>query len=122
MRLQRLLHVDVDAVAAGGYQHALAGVDLDVSVLAFADGADHLVAFHNQLDHGRVVAERYVPGFLGVVGQHGESVKRAIFRPGGRMTGCPVLVVRLVLFFGGFMPELHAVLVEHGLVPVDGFA
>ena len=38
MRLQRLLHVDVDAVAAGGYQHALAGVDLDVSVLAFADG------------------------------------------------------------------------------------
>ena len=34
MRLQRLLHVDVDAVAAGGYQHALAGVDLDVSVLA----------------------------------------------------------------------------------------
>ena len=61
-------------------------------------------------------------GLLGVIGQHGESVKRAIFRPGGRMTGCPVLVVRLVLFFGGFMPELHAVLVEHGLVPVDGFA
>ena len=122
MRLQRLLHVDVDAVAAGGYQHALAGVDLDVSVLAFADGADHLVAFHNQLDHGRVVAERHMAGLLGVIGQHGESVKRAIFRPGGRMTGCPVLVVRLVLFFGGFMPELHAVLVEHGLVPVDGFA
>ena len=125
--LERLQHIIVQRVTAGGNDDTLGCVDPYIAaVLILGDGAGDPAIFFDQLDHWGIVAELHPQG-QGIVGQNLGAVQLVALAvvaalPLGRMAGGKVDVAGAFVIAARLVPELNAPLGQPVAIPVDGLA